>query len=58
MWPVDVGGKPSTLVWRGDMTSSAEIGDLRGMERMGSESSLMKDVGRAIRLFRKDTAGR
>lgn len=57
MWPVEVGGKPSTLVWRGDLTSSAEIGDLRGIERMGSESSMMKDVGRAIRFFRKDTAG-
>jgi hypothetical protein len=57
MWPVDVGGKASTLVWRGDMTSSAEIGDARGMERLGSESAMMKDVSRAVRLFRRDTAG-
>lgn len=55
MWPVDVGGKPSTLVWRGDMTSSAEIGDTRGIERLGAESSLMKDVSRAVRLFLRDT---
>ena len=56
MWPVDVGGKPSTLVWRGDMTSSAEIGDARGIERLGSESAMMKDVSRAVRLFRRDTS--
>ncbi|MFN2477346.1 MAG: hypothetical protein ABR526_13515 [Chthoniobacterales bacterium] len=55
MWPVDVGGKPSTLVWRGDMTSSAELGDARGIERLGSESALIKDVSRAVRLFRRDT---
>lgn len=57
MWPVDFGGKASTLVWRGDMTSSAEIGETRGIERLGSESSMMKDVSRAVRLFRRDTSG-
>jgi hypothetical protein len=57
IWPVDVGGKPSTLVWRGDMTSSAQIGETRGMERLGAESAMMKDVSRAVRLFRRDTGG-
>ena len=57
MWPVEVGGKPSTLVWRGDMTSAAEIGDLRGIERLGAESMMLKDVSRAVRLFRRDTSG-
>ena len=57
MWPVDVGGRASTLVWRGDMTSSAEIGETRGMERLGSESAMMKDVSRAVRLFRRDSGG-
>jgi len=57
MWPVDVGGRPSTLVWRGDMTSSAQIGQARGMERLGSESAMMKNVSRAVRLFRRDTGG-
>ncbi len=57
MWPVDVGGRASTLVWRGDMTSSAEIGETRGIERLGSESAMIKDVSRAVRLFRRDSAG-
>lgn len=57
MWPVEVGGRASTLVWRGDMTSSAQIGQARGMERLGSESAMIKNVSRAVRLFRRDTGG-
>ena len=57
MWPVEVNGKPSTLVWRGDMISSAELAGLAGVERLGSESAMMKDVSRAIRVFRRDTGG-
>ncbi len=57
MWPVEVEGKLSTLVWRGDMISSPELADLRGVERLGAESSMMKDVSKAVRLFRRDTGG-
>lgn len=56
MWPVTVDGKASTLVWRGDMISSAELASLHGVERLGSESAMMKDISKAITLFRKDTA--
>jgi hypothetical protein len=56
LWPVTVEGKPSTLVWRGDMISSAALADLHGVERLGSESAMMKDITRAITLFRKDTS--
>ncbi len=55
MWPVEVDGKASTLVWRGDMISSAELAGLAGMERMGSESAMIRDISRAVRLFRRDT---
>ncbi len=57
LWPVEVDGKPATLVWRGDMISSAELADLRGIERLGSESAMMKDVSKAVRLFRRDSGG-
>jgi hypothetical protein len=57
LWPIEVDGRPSTLVWRGDMTSSAAIGDLRGVERMGAESSMMRDISKAVRLFRRDSGG-
>lgn len=57
MWPVTVEGKASTLIWRGDMISSAALESLHGVERLGSESAMMKDISKAITLFRKD-AGR
>ena len=58
MWPVTVDGKPSTLVWRGDMISSAELGSLHGVERLGSESVMMKNITKAVTAFRRETGGR
>jgi hypothetical protein len=55
MWPVDVGGRPATLVWRGDFISSAEVASLHGIERVASESALMRDISKASSLFRRDT---
>ncbi|HVF70710.1 MAG TPA: hypothetical protein VM940_03790 [Chthoniobacterales bacterium] len=55
LWPVDVGGKPATLVWRGDFISSAEVAGLRGIERVASESAMMRDISKAVSLFRRDT---
>jgi hypothetical protein len=58
LWPVTVEGKPSTLVWRGDMISSAALGSLHGVERLGSESVMMKNITKAVTLFRRETGGR
>jgi hypothetical protein len=59
MWPVDVAGRPSTLVWRGDFISSATIASLHGIERVASESSMMRDISRAVTAFKRDIgAGR
>jgi len=55
MWPVDVGGRPATLIWRGDFISSASIASLHGIERVASESVLMRDISKANSLFRRDT---
>jgi hypothetical protein len=57
MWPVAVDGKASTLVWRGDLISSASLASLHGVERLGSESAMMKDISRAITSFRHDASG-
>jgi hypothetical protein len=57
LWPVTVDGKPSTLVWRGDMISSAELASLHGVERLGSESVMMKNISKAVTAFRRDTVG-
>src|SRR6266436_2076965 len=58
LWPVTVEGKPSTLVWRGDMISAAALGSLHGVERLGSESVMMKNITKAVTLFRRDSGGR
>jgi hypothetical protein len=58
LWPVTVEGKPSTLVWRGDMISSAELASLHGVERLGSESVMMKNITKAVTAFRRETGGR
>jgi hypothetical protein len=55
LWPVTVEGKSSTLVWRGDMISSAALGSLHGVERLGSESVMMKNITKAVTLFRRET---
>jgi hypothetical protein len=54
MWPVEVGGRPATLIWRGDLISSASIASLHGIERVASESALMRDISKASSLFRRD----
>jgi hypothetical protein len=58
LWPVTVDGKPSTLVWRGDMISSTALGSLHGVERLGSESVMMKNITKAVTLFRREIGGR
>ena len=55
MWPVEVGGRPATLIWRGDFISSAEVASLHGIERVASESAMMRDISKASALFRRDT---
>ena len=57
MWPVNIGGRASTLVWRGDFTSAASLGDLHGVERLASEGAMKKDISKAVAVF-KESAGR
>ncbi len=57
LWPIEVGGKPSTLVWRGDFISAASLGDLHGVERIASEGAMKKDITRAVNIFQRE-AGR
>src|SRR2546430_721448 len=41
MWPVDVGGRPATLVWRGGFISFASVAFLPRVQREGSESGFI-----------------
>jgi hypothetical protein len=57
MWPVKVGNQDATLVWRVDLTSAAELGDLRGVERLGSGAAMMRAIQKCVKAFLKDTPG-
>jgi hypothetical protein len=57
MWPVTVSGSAATLVWRTDLISSSSIGELRGVERMGSGSALLREIQQNVRAFLKDVPG-
>jgi hypothetical protein len=55
MWPVTVGGKPATLVWRVDLISTQSVADLGPFDRMGSGAAMAKEIQRIIGFFLKDT---
>lgn len=57
MWPIDIGGQPATLVWRGDLISAASLASLHGVEKIASESATIKDINRTVSIFKRDTAG-
>ncbi len=56
LWPVDVGNRASTLVWRGNFVSADVLADLHGIERVASESILRKDILKSASIFRRQAA--
>lgn len=56
LWPVEIGGRASTLVWRGDFISANSLGDLHGIERLASESAMRKDILKAATILQRESA--
>ena len=56
LWPVKIGGQDSTLVWRTDLISAAELATLHGVERMGSSTAMMRETKKSIESLIKDAA--
>jgi hypothetical protein len=54
MWPVQIDGKPATLAWRGDLLSSSQLGELRGIERSGASVAMRKEIQKNITAMVKD----
>ena len=54
MWPVQVDGKTATIVWRTDLLSSSQLGELRGIERAGSSVAMRKEIQKNISAMAKD----
>lgn len=55
LWPVELGGRASTLVWRGDFISANSLGELHGVERLASESAMRKDILKAATIFQRES---
>lgn len=53
LWPVEVGGKPATLVWRGDLLSTPTLEVTRGVERIAYGKVMMVEIRKSIESFRK-----
>jgi len=56
LWPVNVGGRASTLVWRGDFISANTLGNLHGIERLASEGAMRKDISKAANIFLRENS--
>ena len=56
LWPIDLAGRPSTLVWRGDFTSANSLGELHGIERLASEGAMRKDISKAASIFQHEAS--
>ena len=54
MWPVKIGGKDCTLIWRADLISAPALATLRGVERMGSSTAMMRETKKSIESLLKD----
>lgn len=56
LWPVKVDNRDATLVWRVDMTSAAQLGELRGVERLGSGAAMMREIQKSVKAFLQDNS--
>jgi len=56
LWPIQVGGRPSTLIWRGDFVSATSLADLHGVERLASEGAMRKDILKAAQAFQRESS--
>ena len=57
-WPVETASGPATLVWRGDLLSSATLADLHGVEKTGSVTAMRKESQKSIGTLQSDARTR
>lgn len=54
MWPVAIGGRNETLVWREDLVSAPNVEYLHGTERLASSMIMLQDTKAGIDAFRSE----
>jgi hypothetical protein len=54
MWPISVGGKTETLVWREDLVSAPNVAYLHGTERLASSMIMLQETKGGVDAFRAE----
>lgn len=54
VWPIGVGNKAKSLVWRGDLLSAGALAYTKGVERIAYGAIMLLEIKKAIRAFRDD----
>jgi hypothetical protein len=58
VWPIQVGSRLGTLVWRGDFFAAPTIGLTRGTERLAYGAIMQQELKKAVRCFQNDVTGK
>jgi hypothetical protein len=54
VWPIQVGGKPGALVWRGDFFAAPMLAFTKGTERIAYGALMLQDIKKEIRCFQDE----
>ncbi len=57
VWPIKVGDKTGSLVWRGDLFSAGGLAYTKGMERIAYGAVMLLEIKKGIRAFQDDLKG-
>jgi hypothetical protein len=54
VWPIEVGGKPGALVWRGDFFAAPMLAFTKGTERIAYGALMLQDIKKEIHCFQDE----
>jgi hypothetical protein len=54
IWPIQVGNRKGSLVWRGDLFSAAGLAYTKGVERIAYGAIMLLEIKKGIRAFQSD----
>lgn len=54
IWPIKIGNKNASLVWRGEEVSAPELENVHGMERIAAGSVMLQEIKKSVRAFQED----
>jgi hypothetical protein len=58
VWPIQAGGKPAALVWRGDYFAAPMLAFTKGTERIAYGALMLQDIKKEIHDFQDDVRAR